>query len=266
MSTHFEPEVPLSYLESLFALNDRVALITGGSSGIGLAMAEALARAGAGVVLVARREEALAETAARLRAEGCKAAHVAADLEDRAQLEACCEKARVPFGAPDILVCAAAINLRPPLTSLTDPEWDRTLRLNLDAPFLLAQRLAPAMIERRWGRIINVASQQSVRAFGNSGAYGASKAGLTGLTRSQAEAWSKHGVCCNAIAPGFVRTPLTEPVFSDPARAQAMADRTMIGRNGVPDDLCGIAVFLSSRASDFVTGQTIFVDGGFSVH
>ncbi len=128
----------------------------------------------------------------------------------------------------------------------------------------MAQKLAPAMIAKGWGRIINIASLQSVRAFGNSGAYGASKGGVMQLTRAQAEAWSKHGVTANAIGPGFFATPLTAPVASDPVRWKAMADRTFIGRNGELGDLRGIALFLASRASDYVTGQTIFVDGGFS--
>jgi gluconate 5-dehydrogenase len=121
------------------------------------------------------------------------------------------------------------------------------------------------MAGRGWGRIINIVSQQAVRAYGNSGGYGAAKAGLAGLTRSQAEAWSRYGVCCNAISPGVVDTPMTAAIFTDPARSAATAARTMTGRNGVPDDFAGLAVFLAGPASQYVTGQTIFVDGGFSV-
>ena len=150
------------------------------------------------------------------------------------------------------------------MLEITAADWDATLGLNLEAPFFLAQKLAPAMTARRWGRIINIASMQSVRAFGNSGPYGASKGGVMQLTRAQAEAWSRFGVNANAIAPGFIATPLTARVASDPVRWREMAERTMIGRNGELDDLRGAAVFLASRASDYVTGQTIFVDGGFS--
>jgi gluconate 5-dehydrogenase len=121
------------------------------------------------------------------------------------------------------------------------------------------------MAARDWGRIINVVSQQAVRAYGNSGAYGAAKAGLAGLTRSQAEAWSRHGVCVNAIAPGIVRTPMTAPLAADPDRWAALAGRTMAGRNSEVSDFTGIAVFLAGPASAYLTGQTIFVDGGFSV-
>jgi NAD(P)-dependent dehydrogenase (short-subunit alcohol dehydrogenase family) len=253
------------FLDGLFSLAGRVALVTGGS-GIGRAIAEALGRAGARVVVVARREPELAETVAALRSWGCEAAHVAADLAVRADLHRAVEAACEPFGEPSILVTAAGINLRPPLDALTADEWDETMAVNLNAPFLLGQRFGPAMASHGWGRIINIASQQSSRAFGNSGAYGVSKAGVSALTRPQAEAWSRYGVCCNAIAPGFVRTPLTRAVFDDADRAAAMAARTMAGRNGELDDFLGVAVFLASPASGYVTGQTIHVDGGFSVH
>jgi gluconate 5-dehydrogenase len=239
-------------------------VVTGGSSGIGQAMARALARAGARVVLMARGAETLAETAAGLRAEGCDAAWVSADVGDRASLERGADQAAAVFGEPDILVNSAGINLRPPMDTLTAADWDQAMAVNLTAPFLLGQRFGPAMAGRGWGRIINIASQQAVRAFGNSGGYGASKGGLVSLTRSQAEAWSASGVRVNAISPGFVITPLTREATSEPGRLAALRARTMIGRNGEPGDFEGIAVFLASRASDYVTGQLIFVDGGFS--
>jgi NAD(P)-dependent dehydrogenase (short-subunit alcohol dehydrogenase family) len=252
------------YLGDLFSLDGRVAVVTGGSSGIGRSIARALAGAGARVVLVARGTGALADTAAWLRATGAKAAWVSADLGDRAALQRGAEQAAAAFGEPDILVNSAGVNLRPPLAALTTAEWDRTMAVNLTAPFLLGQRFGPVMAGRGWGRIINIASQQAIRAFGNSGGYGASKGGLVSLTRSQSEAWAASGVCCNAVAPGFVATPLTRDVASDPGKSAALAARTMIGRNGVAEDFEGIAVFLASRASGYVTGQVIFVDGGFS--
>jgi gluconate 5-dehydrogenase len=239
----------MSFLETLFTLDGRRALVTGGNSGIGQAIAMALAGAGAEVTVLGRDE-------ARLAATGF--AYVAADLAERSTID------KLADLAPDILVNAAGVNLRPPLDGLTVADWDLTMQVNLTAPFLLGQVFGPKMAAGGWGRIINIGSQQTARAFGNSGAYGVSKAGVAALTRSQAEAWSPYGVCCNAIAPGFVHTPMTEPVFSDPDRTAAMAARTMIGRNGELGDFTGIAVFLASRASDFVTGQTIFVDGGFS--
>ncbi|MFC0526554.1 SDR family NAD(P)-dependent oxidoreductase [Phytohabitans kaempferiae] len=255
----------MSYLESLFSLDGRVALVTGGSSGIGRAIAEALGRAGAKVVVVARREAPLAETVAELSAHGVEVAAVPADLADRDALREAAEAATRWYGEPDILVNSAAINRRPYLSELTEDDWDATISANLDAPFLLGQRFGPPMAARGWGRIINIASQQAVRAYGNSGAYGAAKAGLTGLTRSQAEAWSKHGVTSNAIAPGIVRTPLTAELFADPARVASAAARTMVGRNGELGDFAGAAVWLASASSAYVTGQTLFVDGGFSV-
>ncbi|MFG1924809.1 SDR family NAD(P)-dependent oxidoreductase [Cryptosporangium sp. NPDC048952] len=247
----------------LFSLAGRVALVTGGSSGIGRAMASALVRAGARVVVVARGREALDATVAEL---GPSAAAVSADLGSRAEVARAAEEAVAIVGEPDILITAAAINHRPSMDELTLDDWDATIELNLTAPFLLGQRFGPRMAERGWGRIVHVSSQQAVRAYLNSGAYGASKGGVTALTRSQAEAWSARGVCVNSVAPGVVRTPLTAPVFADPSKAAAMAARTMIGRNGEPSDYEGIAVFLASDASAYVTGQTIFVDGGFSVH
>jgi NAD(P)-dependent dehydrogenase (short-subunit alcohol dehydrogenase family) len=261
---HGRIPVMTDYLSKLFSLDGRVAVVTGGSSGIGRAIARALAGAGARVVLVARHADSLAAAADEIQAEGLSATWVSADLGDRRALADGAEQAAARFGEPDILVNCAGINLRPPMSALTVAEWDQTMALNLTAPFLLGQRFGPPMAERGWGRIINVASQQAVRAFGNSGGYGASKGGLASLTRSQSEAWAPRGVCCNAISPGFVITPLTREAASDPARSAALAARTMIGRNGEAGDFEGIAVFLASRASEYVTGQLIFVDGGFS--
>lgn len=252
------------YLNRLFALDGRVAAVTGGSSGIGKAMAGALASAGARVVIVARQPEPLDEAVAEIRSAGGSAERVSADLGDRSAIDGTCEQISEPFGQPDILVNSAGVNIRPPLHELTADDWDRTIEVNLAAPFLLGKRFGPGMAARGWGRIINVASQQAIRAFGNSGAYGASKGGLVSLTRSQAEAWSGSGVCCNAIAPGFVPSAMTTQVAADPIRSAALAARTMVGRNGVPEDFEGVVVFLASGASGYVTGQLICVDGGFS--
>ncbi|GLY19456.1 SDR family oxidoreductase [Kineosporia rhizophila] len=252
-------------LDRLFSCSGRTALITGSSSGIGLSMAEAIGRAGARVILVARQAELLAQNAERLRADGVQAGWIAADLSDRAQVQRVAEQAAAEHGDIDILLHSAGLNLRPPLGELGVEDYDRMMAVNVHAAFLLGQAFGPAMAERGWGRIINIASQQAVRAFGNSGGYGVTKAAVTGLTRSQAEAWSSRGVCCNAVGPGFVRTPLTAEAFAIPGRAEALAARTQIGRNGELDDYAGVAVWLASDASAYVTGQTIFVDGGFSV-
>jgi NAD(P)-dependent dehydrogenase (short-subunit alcohol dehydrogenase family) len=253
-----------SYLDQLFSLTGRLAVVTGGSSGIGRAIAAALGQSGAAVVVIGRDQGRLDDAVADLRASGCRAAAVSADLADRAAADAAAVQAARPFGPPDILVNCAGLNLRPPLAELTMEQWDELMAVNLTAPFLLGQHYGPEMAARGWGRIINITSQQADRAFGNSGGYGAAKGGVASLTRSQSEAWAARGVCCNAICPGFVITRLTAEVSADPARTAALAARTMVGRNGLPADFAGAAVFLASSASAYVTGQMIRVDGGFS--
>jgi len=254
----------VSYLTRLFSVAGRVAVVTGGSSGIGAEMARALALAGGRVVLVARDASRLGAAADGLRAAEAEVAWVSADLAVRSEVSRAAEEASEAFGEPDILVNCAGVNLRPPLPSLSIGDWDLTMAVNLTAPFLLGQRFGPSMAARGWGRIINVTSQQAQRAFANSGAYGASKGGLAALTRSQSEAWAGSGVCCNSVCPGFVPTRLNAHVARDPELSAALAARTMVGRNGQPADFAGVAVFLASRASDYVTGQTLYVDGGFS--
>jgi gluconate 5-dehydrogenase len=258
--------VSRDYLLELFSLDGRVALVTGGSSGIGRAVAGALARAGAGVVVVARKEEELAATVDELVAEGCRAAWVSGDLGTRDGVRAAAEAAAEVFGEPDILVNSAGINLRPPMGELDEKVWDTTMSVNLEAPYLLGQRFGPGMAERGFGRIIHITSQQAHRAFVQSGAYGVSKGALESLARSQAEAWSPYGVTCNTLVPGFVMTPLNARLSNDPEKVAALAARTLVGRNGLAEDFAGVAVFLASRASAYVTGQSVFVDGGFSVH
>ncbi|MFI8966838.1 SDR family NAD(P)-dependent oxidoreductase [Streptomyces sp. NPDC053493] len=256
----------MGYLDDLFSLSGRTALVTGGSSGIGKAIARALARAGAAVVIVARLEAELKATVDELTGLGATAAWVSGDLGTRDGVRAVAEEAAAVFGEPDILVNSAGINLRPPFADLSDEVWDRTMALNLEAPFLLGRRFGPGMAERGFGRIIHVTSQQAHRAFVQSGAYGVSKGGLESLARSQAEAWSAYGVTANTLVPGFVMTPLNERLSSDPVKVAELAARTMVGRNGVAEDFEGAAVFLASAASAYVTGQALFVDGGLSVH
>jgi len=255
-----------TYLSELFSLDGRTAVVTGGSSGIGRAIAGALARAGASVVVVARREKELAATVDELTADGCRAAWVAGDLGSRDGVRAAAEQAVEAFGEPDVLVNSAGINLRPPMGELGEDVWDTTMAVNLEAPFLLGQRFGPGMAERGFGRIVHVTSQQAHRAFVQSGAYGVSKGALESLARSQAEAWSPYGVTCNTLVPGFVMTPLNARLSSDPEKVAELAARTMVGRNGLAEDFAGAAVFLASRASAYVTGQSVFVDGGLSVH
>lgn len=254
----------MKIIDQLFSLQGRIALVTGASSGIGRGLAQALAAAGAKVVLVARRAERLNETAEVIRCEGGDAACLEADLCDRRQLAECINRASHPFGAPDILVNSAGINIRRAALEVSDEDWDRTLELNLTVPFRLAQGLVAGMQRQGWGRIINIASLQSVRAFPNSIAYGASKGGVVQLTRAMAEAWSHGGITCNAIAPGYIPTELTASITANPAAVADLAAKTMVGRVGQVEDLYGAALFLASPASDYVTGQTLFVDGGFT--
>ncbi|MFF7530126.1 SDR family NAD(P)-dependent oxidoreductase [Streptomyces bobili] len=254
------------YLSELFSLDGLTALVTGGSSGIGRAVAGALARAGASVVVVARKESELAATVDELTADGARAAWVSGDLSTRDGVRTAAEDAVAVFGEPDILVNSAGINLRPPMGELDEDVWDATMAVNLEAPHLLGRRFGPGMAERGYGRIIHITSQQAHRAFVNSGAYGVSKGALESLARSQAEAWSPYGVTCNTLVPGFVMTPLNARLSSDPEKVAALAARTMVGRNGLAGDFAGAAVFLAGRSSGYVTGQSVFVDGGFSVH
>ncbi len=249
---------------AMFDLAGRRALVTGGNSGIGEAMALALGRAGARVLLVARRAALLQAAAERLRGEGIDADTLAADLADLPGLRAMASQAERTFGDVDILVNAAGVNLRQPFEEVTPEAWQVQLALHLGAPFFLTKALAPGMRSRGWGRILNISSLQSFRAFANSAPYGAGKGGIVQLTRAIAQAWSPHGVTCNAIGPGFFPTALTAQVFADDTLAQRHAAQTCIGRNGVLDDLHGATVFLCSDASAYITGQTLMVDGGYT--
>jgi gluconate 5-dehydrogenase len=167
-------------------------------------------------------------------------------------------------GQVDVLVNAAGVNLRQPFEQVTPQAWNLQLALHLGAPFFLAQALCPGMAERGYGRIINIASLQSYRAFANSAPYGAGKGGVVQLTRAIAQAWGGRGITCNAIGPGFFPTDLTAPVFANPELAALHASRTALGRNGQMADLEGAAVFLASPASAYITGQTLMVDGGYT--
>ncbi len=247
-----------------FKLDGKVALVTGAGSGIGRAIAEALAQAGASVVLCARREGALEEAKAGIEKAGGIAACAPGDVGQRAKLAALAQSAARPFGAIDIVVHAAGLNHRQHADDITDEAWDEQLEVMLSAPFFLSRHLVAGMKAKRWGRILNIASLQSYRAFVNGTAYGAAKGGVVQLTRHMAETWSGHGIMCNAIAPGFFPTALTAPVYKDTERLVRLASQTAVGRNGELEDLQGTAVFLCSPASDYVTGQTLPVDGGFT--
>jgi len=245
-------------------LSTRQALVTGGSSGIGAALAAALGRLGARVILAARRQDALDVTATQLRAQGIT---VTTQTLDVAQLDTVVDAARAlqtRCGVIDILVNAAGMNLRQPFAEVTPATWRLQLDAHLGAPFFLTQALAPAMQSQGWGRIINIASLQSHRAFANSAPYGAAKGGIVQLTRAIAQAWSRDGITCNAIGPGFFPTALTQTVFDDAELAARHAAQTCIGRNGELTDLQGVVAFLASDMAAYVTGQTLMVDGGYT--
>nr|WP_201469283.1 SDR family oxidoreductase [Microbacterium hydrocarbonoxydans] len=254
------------YLENLFSLAGRTAVVTGGSSGIGQGIATALARAGASTVIVARGESRITATVQALTDAGCTAAGVVGDLGTRDGIRAVADAVAVPFGAPDIVVHSAGINIRPPFAEITEADWDATMTVNALAPFLLGQTFASGMAERGYGRLIHISSQQAHRAFVGSGVYGASKGAVESLMRSEAEAWGGTGVTSNALVPGFVLTPLNARLQEDPGQISALAARTMVGRNGLPSDFASAAVFLAGAGSSYVTGQSIFIDGGLSVH
>ena len=246
-----------------FSLENKVALITGGTSGLGKMMALALAKAGAFVWIASSRDNA-DETLQAIKQQGSNGSFLQVDVTSSEGLENIVAQILQESNRIDILVNAAGINLRTSATDLTLDEWQKTIDINLTAPFYLSQIVAESMKRNNWGRIINIASLQSLRAFDNSIPYGASKGGVMQLTRALAQAYSKDGILVNAIAPGFFRTNLTESLFQDPDKLKALANKTMMGRNGEEKDIFGISVFLCSDANSYVTGQTIFLDGGFS--
>lgn len=249
---------------SLFDVKDKIAVVTGSSSGIGLALSQTLARMGAKVVLVARNSDLLEKECQAIRNQDGAANWVNVDLLNRVAIEDSHDRVCNCFGAPEVVINAAGINLRESAENVTWESWDRTINLNLSAPFFFSRIFVDDMKRAGWGRIINIASLQSNRAFPNGISYGASKGGVAQLTRAMAECWSSSGIMCNAIAPGFFRTALTAPVFDNPEVSQQMASSTAIGRNGTMEDLQGPLLFLVSKASDYVTGQVLYVDGGFT--
>lgn len=244
----------------LFSLDGKVALVTGATSGIGHRQAIALSTAGARIIAVGRNADRLHQLLEEIPGDGIA---VQCDLAT-ADLANAFRNEIAESGGVDILCNTAGVNLREPAEHITAESWQQTIYLNLTVPFFLARELLPHMRKRGGGKVINIASLQSERAFPNSAAYGASKGGIAQLTRAMAEAWSAEGICTNAIGPGFFPTALTAKVFDDPAMAAKNAAQTAIGRNGELSDLDGITVFLASAASDYITGQVIYVDGGFT--
>lgn len=249
----------------LFSLDGKRSLVTGASRGLGRAMAEALARAGADVICASTSEGGADETAEAIRSLGRTAWTVNADLSDRRALGAMAEEALEHAGGRiDILVNNAGTIRRHPADEFPIEDWDHVLDVNLDAVFLLSQKIGRGMLARSEGKIINVASLLSIFGGITVPAYTASKHAVHGLTKALANEWTGRGVQVNAIAPGYFRTDNTQALQDDPERSKAISGRIPAGRWGDPEDLGGAVVFLASRASDYVSGHMLVVDGGWT--
>lgn len=248
----------------LFDLTGRTALVTGSSSGIGLALARGLAGVGARVVLNGRDTGKLAAAAEALSAAGAVVGTSAFDVTDAAAVEAAVEALEAGGLAIDILVNNAGMQHRGPLETFEPATFDLLMRTNVNAAFYLARAVARHMIARGRGRIINIASVQSALARPGIAPYTASKAAIAGLTRAMATEWARHGLNCNAIAPGYFDTPLNAALVADPAFCAWLEARTPAGRWGRVEELAGAAVFLASDAASFVNGHVLYVDGGIT--
>jgi 2-deoxy-D-gluconate 3-dehydrogenase len=250
----------------MFDLGSRVAIVTGGNGGIGLGMARGLAKAGARVVIAARDREKSGAAARELAGLGAEAISIPTDVADEHSVAALARAVDQRFGRLDILVNNAGINIRKPVTELELGEWNQVLATNLTSAFLCSRAAHPLMKRGGGGKIVNIGSMMSLFGAAYAPAYGASKGGVVQLTKSMAVAWAADNIQVNAVLPGWIDTDLTRR-----GRAQVeglderVLARTPAGRWGVPEDLEGVAVFLASAASSFITGAVITVDGGYSI-
>ncbi len=247
----------------LLSLEGKTAVITGGTSGIGRALSLGLADAGADVIATARRQAQVDSTADEIETRGRKTLRIPSDVCDRTSLEAVAAATLAAFGKVDILVNCAGIIRRTPTLTLPEEEWNNILDTNLTGTLRACQVFGKLMLERGYGRIVNIASLNTFVALTEVAAYAASKAAVASLTRSLAVEWSKKGVTVNAIAPGVFVTELNQKLLNSTPRGQELLMRTPMGRFGKTEELIGAAVFLASDGASFVTGQTLPVDGGF---
>ena len=254
----------MSDVHERFSLMGKTALVTGASRGIGAEICTVFAEAGADIVAVARDTDALAEVADAVRSHGQRCVVLPCDLRVPASIETLAGEAQQQAGRIDILVNNAGVARIAPALELSLDDWDETFAVNVRAAFLLSRLLAPAMIERQAGKIINVSSQAGVIALSDHAAYSASKAAMNGLTRALMVEWAPHNIQVNAICPTIILTPMGLQVWGDKARSQPMLDKTPLGRFGEPVEVADLALFLASPASDLINGDSILIDGGFS--
>jgi 2-deoxy-D-gluconate 3-dehydrogenase len=249
---------------NLWDLSGKLALVTGSGRGLGRAMALALAEHGADLALVARTESELRETAEAAQQRGRNACYSSFDLTEAERVPDLIKEIKREAGTVDILVNCAGLTLRAPATEMPLEDWDAVMAVNVRGLFVLSREVARGWIEKmRGGKIVNVASLMSHVSRPTTAAYTASKGAVAQLTKALAVEWAPHGICVNAIGPGYFKTELTRPIYEDPAFDKWVKESTPMGRWGEPQDLAGIVVFLASPASDFVTGQIIYADGGW---